>query len=45
MIGESTGIHRCDVQQARKCVQINKEKLLKIWEDEVDVFDADLQQV
>jgi len=26
-------------------VQVNKDELLKIWEDDVDVFDADLQQV
>ena len=45
MIGESTGLKRCDVQQAKKWVQVNKEKLLKVWEDELDVFDADLQLV
>ena len=45
VIGESTGLQRCDVQQAKKWVQVNKDKLLKIWEDEVDVFEADLQQV
>lgn len=30
---------------AKKWVRVNKEKLLKIWEDDIDVFDADLQQV
>jgi len=45
VIGDSTGLKRCDVQMAKKWVQVNKDELLKIWEDDVDVFDADLQQV
>jgi len=45
VIGESAGLLACDVQKARKWVQVNKNELLKIWEDDVDVFDADLQQV
>ncbi len=45
MIGDSTGLNRCHVQMAKKWVQVNKDKLLEIWEDDVDVFDADLQQV
>ncbi len=45
VIGDSAGLKRCDVHMAKKWVQFNKDKLLKIWEDDVDVFDADLQQV
>jgi len=45
VIGESTGLKRGDVQLAKKWVRVNKEKLLEIWEDSVDVFDADLQPV
>lgn len=45
VIGDSTGLKRHDVQMAKKWVQVNKDELLKIWEDDVDVFDADLQQV
>ena len=45
VIGDSTGLKRCHVQMAKKWVQVNKDKLLKIWEDDVDVFDADLQQI
>lgn len=45
VIGDATGVKRCDVQMAKKWVQVNKDELLKIWEDDVDVFDADLQQV
>lgn len=44
-IGESTGLKRCEVQMAKKWVQVNRVELLKIWEDDIDVFDADLQQV
>lgn len=44
-IGDSTGLKRCDVHMAKKWVQVNKDKLLKIWEDDVDVLEADLQQV
>ena len=45
VIGNSTGLKRGDVQMAKTWVQINKDELLKIWEDEIDVFDADLHQV
>lgn len=45
VIGNSTGLKRGDVQMAKTWVQINKDELLKIWEDEVDVFDADLHHV
>ena len=45
VIGESTGLKRCDVQMAKQWVRVNKDKLLNIWEDNVDVFDADLQLV
>lgn len=45
VIGESTGLNRRDVQMAKKWVRVNKDELLKIWEDDIDVFDADLQQV
>ena len=45
VIGDSTGLKGCDVQMVKKWVRVNKAGLLKIWEDDVDVFDADLQQV
>ena len=45
VIGDCTGLKGCDVEMAKKWVRVNKDKLLKIWEDEMDVFDADLQQV
>ncbi len=45
VIGDSTGLKRGDVQMAKKWVQANKDELLKIWEDDVDVFAANLQQV
>lgn len=45
VIGDPTGLKSCDVQMAQKWVQVNKDKLLKIWADDVDVFDADLQRV
>ena len=45
VIGDSGGLKRCDVQMAQKWVQINKDELLKIWEDDVDVLNANLQQV
>ena len=45
VIGESELIKRRDVQSAKRWVQINKDKLLQVWEDEVDVFDAGLQPV
>jgi len=45
VIGDSTGLKRCDVQMAKKWVRANKDELLKIWEDDVDVFAANLQQV
>ncbi|KAL0023766.1 hypothetical protein WJX77_003167 [Trebouxia sp. C0004] len=32
-------------KMAKKWVRVNKEELLKIWEDDIDAFDADLQQV
>ncbi|KAL0029905.1 hypothetical protein WJX77_006762 [Trebouxia sp. C0004] len=34
VIGETTGLKRCDVQMAKKWVRVNKGKLLQIWEDE-----------
>lgn len=43
--GDFAALKRCDVHMAKKWVHINKDELLKIWEDEVDVFDADLQHV
>ena len=30
---------------AKNWVRINKDELLQIWEDDIDVFDAALQQV
>ena len=46
VIGDlSTGLNRRDVQMAKNWVRINKDELLQIWEDDIDVFDADLQQV
>ena len=45
VIGDSESIKRRDVQSAKRWVQINKDKLLQVWEDEVDVFDAGLQPV
>lgn len=43
--GDFAALKSCDVQMAKEWVQVNKDKLLNIWEDEVDVFDADLQHV
>ena len=43
--GDCTGLKERDVQMAKKWVQVNKEELLRIWQDDVDVFDADLQLV
>lgn len=46
VIGDrSTSLKRSDVQMAKNWVQANKDELLKIWEDDVDVFDANLRQV
>lgn len=45
VIGDHTGLKRHDVQMAKKWVQLNKGELLKTWEDDVEIFDADLQQV
>ena len=46
VIGDrSSSLKRSGVQMAKNWVQANKDELLKIWEDDVDVFDANLQQV
>ena len=45
VIGDSEPIKRKDVQMAKRWVQINEDKLLEVWEDEVDVFDAGLQRI
>lgn len=45
------GIDNChsikgyDVGKVKKWVLINKDELLEIWEDDVDIFDADLKKV
>ena len=44
-LGDCIGLKERDVQMAKKWVQVNKEELLRIWEDDVDVFDAILQLV
>ena len=43
--GEAIGLESWDVELGRKWIQVNKIELLKICNDEVDVFDATLQQV
>ena len=44
-IGDFTGLKMFDVEMAKKWVQVNKDELLRIWDDDVDIFDANLQQV
>lgn len=43
--GEHSGITDPDVQAVTKWVQINKDELLRIWDDDVDLFDAVLQHM
>lgn len=45
VIGDCAALKRCDVEMAKKWVLVNKDALLKMWEDEVDVLDADLQHI
>ena len=45
VIDDYYGIQENDTEQAKKWVLINKDLLLRIWKDDVDVFDADLMRV
>lgn len=45
VIGECTHLKEQDVQLAKKWVLLNKGELHRMWEDDVDVFDADIKQV
>lgn len=45
VIGNSIGLESCDVLMGQQRVRVNKDELLTIWEDDVDVFEADLKPV
>ena len=45
LLGDFTGVKSHDIEMVKKWVLINKDQLLRIWEDNIDVFDADLKRV